>query len=57
MFLLCLCTIMELMISRPYPEIVFGGGSQSQNIYYIVILLNLGFLNLVENKTEEISGV
>jgi len=48
---------MELMISRPYPEIVFGGGSQSQNIYYIVILLNLGFLNLVENKTEEISGV
>jgi len=36
----------------PYPEIVFGGGSQSQNIY-IVILLNLGFLYLVKNKTLE----
>lgn len=48
---------MELMLSRPYPEIVFRGGSQSQNMYYIVIFMNLGFLYLVINKTGEISVV
>lgn len=53
MFLLC--TIMELMLSRPYPGL-FLEGAQTQNIYYIVILLNLGFLYLVINRTGEISG-